>query len=91
MLNPIHYGGQIATDVRVLFTFDPESGSIVCETHGKVSRARNPRAFERYRAIRYEFLQRVACVVGRICVADLREGHLLDNLHVVDAPQAGRA
>jgi hypothetical protein len=89
---PFEYSGHIAEGVTVAFRFNPASGCVECQALGELSRAGNKRSLARYRALRAQFLQRVAALLGeRVIVFDLDAQGRPEALHVVDPPAGGRA
>jgi hypothetical protein len=58
---PIRHSGRIARGVTITWTFEPRTGELTCETQGRTA---DPRALQRYRALRHAFLERVATALG---------------------------
>jgi hypothetical protein len=88
----IRHGGTIAPGFTVSFSFNPATGEIRCEHDGRLGRASYTKSLRRYRAIRYEFLQRVAALVGHsITVVELDEKNEPDRLMFVESPTTGNA
>ena len=88
----IRHGGRIAPGVRITFCFDPQTGAVHFECDGRLRGTSRAEALERYRGLRFEFLRRVAAMLGgSVAVLELDEHGQPDELQVVDAPQAGNA
>ena len=92
MSTVIRHGGAIAKGVTVAFSFDPATGRIECEHSGQAHRSQHGQLLRRYRALRHEFLERVAASIGgSVAVCELDEHGRPGGLRVVDAPRAGHA
>lgn len=88
---PIRHSGSIAPGVVVEFIFDPTSGELGSSLSGDPCRHPRGDVLRRYRAVRHEFFERVAHVIGGpVAVLELDEGGHADGLHVIDEPTAGR-
>lgn len=88
----IHHSGSLAPGVVVSFVYDPASGELGSSLSGDPRRHKRADVMRRYRALRHEFFERVAAVIGGpVAVLETDEAGHADGLHVIREPKAGRA
>jgi hypothetical protein len=89
---PIKHSGAIAPGVTVSFQFDPLTRELGSSMSGDPRRHPRADVMRRYRALRHEFFERVAVVIGGpVAVLETDEDGHADSLHIIDEPKAGRA
>lgn len=89
---PIRHSEIIAAGVVVEFIYDTATGELGSTLSGDPRLHPRGDVLRRYRAVRHEFFERVASIIGgRVAVLEVDEGGNADRLHVIDEPKAGRA
>lgn len=88
----IRHAGSIAPGVIVCFRYNPTTGELSSSLSGDPRRHPREDVLRRYRAVRHEFFERVAAVLGySVGVLEVDEDGNADRVHVVKAPQARHA
>jgi hypothetical protein len=90
--SPVCHSGLVAPGVFVSFSYDPVTGELGSSLTGDPRRHPRADVLRRYRALRHEFMERVAAVIGGpVAVLEIDEEGCADGLHVIRQPEAGRA
>ena len=88
----IRHSGPLAPGVLVSFQYDPATGELGSSLSGDPRRHPRGDVMRRYRALRHEFFERVAAVIGGpVAMLETDEDGHADSLHVIDEPKAGLA
>ncbi len=85
----IRHTGRLCKGVTIEFTFDPSTRQVRCEHSGPLRTGRV--VLRRYRAIRFEFLQKIAALIGNVAVVETDEHGAPSTVHMVAEPPAGHA